>query len=177
MGLLEPTSGKIFIDDKLLSPSVDKSLLVDWRNIVAHVPQSIFLADATIAENIAIGVPKSEIDIERLENACASSQILEMIDSLPLKFDTFVGESGSRLSGGQRQRLAIARALYKQAKILVLDEATSALDSITEQSVAMYISASRDITVVMVSHKSSLCCAIRFQMSLFCHLIGNYKFF
>ena len=81
-----------------------------------------------------------------------------MIDSLPLKFDTFVGESGSRLSGGQRQRLAIARALYKQAKILVLDEATSALDSITEQSVLKCISLlPRDITVVMVSHnKSSL---------------------
>ena len=99
-----------------------------WWGAIAHVPQNIYLADSSIAENIAFGEPRHQIDQARVKQAAAQAQIASFIEGTPEGHDAFVGERGIRLSGGQRQRIGIARALYKHARVLVLDEATSALD-------------------------------------------------
>ena len=118
------------------------------------MPQSIFLADATIAENIAFGIPAELIDIERVRRAAQQARIAEFIESRPQSYSAMVGERGVRLSGGQRQRIGIARALYKQASVLIFDEATSALDNETEQSVMQAIEGlSADITLLIVAHR------------------------
>ena len=120
------------------------------------MPQSIFLADTTLLENIAFGLPPDAIDPERVRLAAQRAQICDFIDSMPLGFNSLVGERGVRLSGGQRQRIGIARALYKEASVLVLDEATSALDNSTERSVMDAIDGlSRDLTVLMIAHRLS----------------------
>jgi ATP-binding cassette subfamily B protein len=152
MGLLEPTIGEFLVDGEL----VQGEQIRRWRGAIAHVPQSIFLTDASIAENIAFGVPKGEINRARLEQVCQQAQIAGLIDSLKQGYDTLVGERGVRLSGGQRQRIGIARALYKQAVVLVLDEATSALDQATENEIMGCIDAlSSDLTIVMIAHRLS----------------------
>jgi ATP-binding cassette subfamily B protein len=118
------------------------------------VPQSIFLTDATIAENIAFCVPIEQIDRNGVEEAARRAQIHDFIASLPQGYQTTVGERGVRLSGGQRQRIGIARALYRKADVLVLDEATSALDMETETSVMEGIeSIGRDVTILVVAHR------------------------
>jgi len=157
MGLLTPTGGKISIDELLLE---DPKALIDrrqaWQTHIAHVPQTIFLADTSIAANIAFGVKSEQIDLERLYWAASSAQAIDFISSLPEGFNTIIGERGVRLSGGQRQRLGIARALYKEADILILDEATSALDTITEQSIIDSLwKLGRERTVMMVAHRIS----------------------
>jgi ABC-type multidrug transport system fused ATPase/permease subunit len=120
------------------------------------VPQSIFLADASIAENIALGVHKAEIDEGRLKQASEQAMITGLISSLANGYDTGVGERGVKLSGGQRQRIGIARALYKQAPILVFDEATSALDKSTEKEVMDAIDAlSKELTIIIIAHRLS----------------------
>lgn len=149
MGLLEPTSGQLLIDGQ-------KVPTLAWQANIAHVPQSIFLADASLAENIALGIPPEEIDRPRLEAAAREAQIGSFIDSLPTGLETTVGERGIRLSGGQRQRIGIARALYKQAPVLVLDEATSALDDATERAVMETLEGlSRELTIIMIAHRLS----------------------
>jgi ATP-binding cassette subfamily B protein len=149
MGLLEPTSGHLLIDGQAVST-------LAWQANIAHVPQVIFLADASLAENIALGIPREEVDRDRLEAAANAAQIGSFINSLPYRFETTVGERGIRLSGGQRQRIGIARALYKQAPVLVLDEATSALDDATERAVMETIEGlSRDLTIIMIAHRIS----------------------
>ena len=157
MGLLSPTKGEIRVDGILLEErngQIDRRQ--SWQRHLAHVPQSIFLADASIAENIAFGMAPEEIDRDRLSWAAASAQAEEFISKLPEGFNTPVGERGVRLSGGQRQRLGIARALYKQADVLVLDEATSALDTRTEEAVIDSLSRlGKGLTVVMVAHRLS----------------------
>ena len=135
MGLLEPTTGSILVDGKNLHDPKDPELLLAWRASIAHVPQSIYLADSSIAENIAFGVPIHEIDYSRVEDAAKQAQISGFIESSAEGYSSYVGERGIRLSGGQRQRIGIARALYKQANVVVLDEATSALDNDTEEAV------------------------------------------
>jgi ATP-binding cassette subfamily B protein len=123
---------------------------------VAHVPQSIYLADSSIAENIAFGVPRQAIDLDRVKQAAEQAQIAGFIESSPEGYASFVGERGIRLSGGQRQRIGIARALYKQARVIVLDEATSALDTRTEEAVMEAVEGlSRDLTMVMIAHRLS----------------------
>jgi len=157
MGLLMPTEGEILIDDRPISGS----RLRAWQRTIAHVPQNIFLADATLAENIAFGVPRDAIDLERVRQAARHAQIAGFIENRPEGYEAFVGERGIRLSGGQRQRIGIARALYKQASVLVFDEATSALDNATEQSVMDAIEGlSRDLTILIVAHRLSTveCC-------------------
>lgn len=150
MGLLTPTQGTFFVDDV----KIDRSNYRNWQANIAHVPQTIFLSDNTIAENIAFGVERSEIDYKRIRDACAMAQIDELIESWELKYETYVGERGVRLSGGQLQRVGIARALYKKSKFIVLDEATSALDNITEENVMNSISyISDDITLLIVAHR------------------------
>lgn len=150
MGLLTPVTGSFFVDNI----KIDSSNYRNWQLNIAHVPQTIFLSDNTIAENIAFGVSRSEIDYERLKIACAMAQIDELIESWEFKYDTPVGERGIRLSGGQLQRVGIARALYKESKFIVLDEATSALDNITEENVMNAISnISDDVTILIVAHR------------------------
>jgi ATP-binding cassette subfamily B protein len=152
LGLLQPTSGQILIDgEPLLGDKV-----FAWQKSLSHVPQVIYLADASIAENIAFGLPKEKIDIEQVRKAARLAQIAEHIESLEAGYDTFVGERGIRLSGGQRQRIGIARALYKNATVLVFDEATSALDDETEAELMKAIDGlSKDLTVIMIAHRLS----------------------
>ena len=120
------------------------------------MPQNIYLADTSIAENIAFGVPRDEIDFARVKQAASQAQIADFIESSSDGYDSFVGERGICLSGGQRQRIGIARALYKQARVLVLDEATSALDIDTEQALMDAIKVlSQELTIVMIAHRLS----------------------
>lgn len=150
VGLLEPTGGCVLIDDVPLSADTARA----WQAHIAHVPQAIFLADTTIAENIAFGVPPGEIDHGRIRRAAAQAQIADDIESWSKGYLTNVGERGVRLSGGQRQRIGIARALYRNCDVIVLDEATSALDAETEAAVMQAIDGlSRDITVLVVAHR------------------------
>ncbi|WP_368429765.1 ABC transporter ATP-binding protein [Sulfuricaulis sp.] len=150
MGLLMPTQGVLLVDGH---PIRGKRIRA-WQRSIAHVPQNIFLADTTLAENIAFGVPRGDIDMDRVRQVARQAQIAEFIESRPEGYNAYVGERGIRLSGGQRQRIGIARALYKQATVLVFDEATSALDNATEQSVMDAIAAlNRDLTVLLIAHR------------------------
>jgi ABC-type multidrug transport system fused ATPase/permease subunit len=152
MGLLTPIQGVLLVDGK--SCSGDR--LRAWQKTIAHVPQSIYLADNTLAENIAFGVPKGEIDMSRVRQAAQQAQISDFIESRPGGYESNVGERGIRLSGGQRQRIGIARALYKRAKVLVFDEATSALDNETELSVMEAIDGlDRDLTILLIAHRTT----------------------
>ncbi len=150
MGLLKPTQGQILVDGQSLSREHRRA----WQRTIAHVPQSIYLADTTVAENIAFGIPPSRIDLERVRRAAEQARIAEFIESRSDGYGTIVGERGVRLSGGQRQRIGIARALYKQASVLVFDEATSALDSTTELAVMEAIETfDRDLTILIIAHR------------------------
>lgn len=156
MGLLAPTAGRVLVDRNDLHDPNHPELLVAWRSAIAHVPQSIYLADSSIAENIAFGVPPDRIDMDRVKKAASQAQIDSFIESSSNGYESFVGERGIRLSGGQRQRIGIARALYKQARVLVLDEATSALDNNTEQALMSAINKlSKELTIVMIAHRLS----------------------
>ena len=122
----------------------------------AYLPQNIFLIDATIMENIAFSIPLSKIDVDRVIQAAKNSQLHDLIESWPDKYNTLVGERGVNLSGGQRQRIGIARALYKKASVIILDEATSSLDAKTEQEVIKSIdNLPENLTVIMVAHRIS----------------------
>jgi ATP-binding cassette subfamily B protein len=156
MGLLVPTGGRLLVDGQDLHVPQQPGQLAAWRAAIAHVPQSIYLSDSSIAENIAFGVPKQDIDLARVKAAADQAQISSFIESSIEGYASFVGERGIRLSGGQRQRIGIARALYKQACVLVLDEATSALDDETESSIMQAVnSLSKDLTVVIIAHRLS----------------------
>jgi ATP-binding cassette, subfamily B, bacterial PglK len=150
MGLLTPIQGELLVDGQAV---VGKRLRA-WQRTIAHVPQNIYLADASVAQNIAFGIPRHAIDIGRVREAARRAQIADFVESKPEGYDAFVGERGIRLSGGQRQRIGIARALYKSANVLVLDEATSALDNATEKSVMEAIEAlDRDLTILLIAHR------------------------
>ena len=152
MGLLQPTTGELKVDGEKIS----SNNLRAWQKHVAHVPQTIFLADGTIAENIAFGLPKDQIDEERVHQAAEQAQIHDIIQQMPNGYQTLVGERGVRLSGGQRQRLGIARAIYKKADVIIFDEATSALDNETEQAVMEAIDRlSSDLTILIIAHRLS----------------------
>lgn len=152
MGLLQPTNGCLEIDGRPITPLNNRA----WQTHIAHVPQTIFLADGSIEENIAFGVPCDQIDHARVQRAARQAQIAETIESWPKKYQTFVGERGIRLSGGQRQRIGIARALYKEADVIIFDEATSALDSETEYAVMKAIEGlSSDLTLLIIAHRLS----------------------
>ena len=150
MGLLSPGQGQVLVDGTPLFPDHVRG----WQAHLAHVPQAIFLADVSIAENIAFGIPSAQIDPQRVRAAARQAQIAEAIEAWPNGYDTLVGERGVRLSGGQRQRVGIARALYKQADVIVFDEATSALDNQTEAAVMEAIdSLHPDLTILIVAHR------------------------
>jgi ABC-type multidrug transport system fused ATPase/permease subunit len=152
MGLLIPCEGRLLVDQyPICGPSVRA-----WQRTIAHVPQNIYLSDSTLAENIAFGVSREKIDLERVRNAARQAQIADFIEGRREGYDALVGERGVRLSGGQRQRIGIARALYKRASVLILDEATSALDNATERSVMDSIDGlDRDLTVLLIAHRLS----------------------
>lgn len=150
MGLLDPVSGRILVDGEPINGTRRRA----WQQSVAHVPQTVYLADASFAENIAFGVPRDDIDMDRVKQAASQAQVADFIEGRPSGYDAFVGERGIRLSGGQRQRIGIARALYKRASVLVFDEATSALDNVTEKAVMSAIeNLDRDLTVVIIAHR------------------------
>ncbi|RST85200.1 ABC transporter ATP-binding protein [Aquibium carbonis] len=152
LGLLSPDSGHIRVDGVDLTDANRSA----WQARIAHVPQSIYLSDSTLAENIAFGVPAGQIDRARVAAAAAQAELAEVIEALPQGYDTPVGERGVRLSGGQRQRVGIARALYKRADVLVFDEATSALDTETESAVMGAIERlGRDLTIFIIAHRLS----------------------
>jgi ATP-binding cassette subfamily B protein len=152
MGLLDPSSGEIRVDGHSLTSSNKQS----WQMQVAHVPQSIFLIDGSIAENIAFGIPAEEIDKDRLREVCRLAELGEFIEGLPSGYSTSVGERGVRLSGGQIQRIGLARALYKNATVLVLDEATSALDDATEANIIEAVQRlGRGYTILMIAHRTT----------------------
>ena len=152
IGLLDPTKGKLFIDDILIN-SKNKS---GWQRNISVIPQNIFLNDASIAENIAIGIEKNKIDLEKIKKVTRQAQISDFIESKPNQYYEKVGERGVRLSGGQKQRIGIARALYREAKIILFDEATNQLDVDTETSIMNSIySLDKDITVILIAHRLS----------------------
>lgn len=156
MGLLRPTSGRLLVDGADLHDPSHPHRLLAWRAAVAHVPQNVYLADSSFAENIAFGVKSQQINMSRVRQAAAQAQIAGFIEASLEGYQSFVGERGIRLSGGQRQRIGIARALYKQARVLVFDEATSALDSSTEKAVMESIEfLSKELTIVMIAHRLS----------------------
>lgn len=152
MGLLYPSDGSLIIDDEIVTVKNHHA----WHAHIAHVPQDIFLADATIAENIAFGIHPDKINIDSVKEAAQKAQIASTIETWSKKYSTMVGERGVRLSGGQRQRIGIARALYKKSDVIVFDEATSALDNDTEQAVMDSIKdLSSELTLLIVAHRLS----------------------
>lgn len=149
LGLLKPEKGTILVDGK----DVFKNLSA-WQRNIGYIPQSIYLADETLRNNIAFGVPEKEIDDEKVLQALKLAQLGKLLRTLPLGLDTILGENGTRLSGGQRQRVGIARALYHDPEVLVMDEATSALDNITEKEITQAIEALKgDRTIVIIAHR------------------------
>jgi ABC-type multidrug transport system fused ATPase/permease subunit len=152
MGLLLPTKGQLLVD----GVSITEVNARNWQPHIAHVPQAIFLADTSVAENIAFGLRKEEIDYHRVIEAARKAQISDIIEKLPNKYQTLVGERGVRLSGGQRQRIGIARALYKKANVIIFDEATSALDVGTEEAVMQAIEGlSKYLTIFIIAHRQT----------------------
>lgn len=155
LGLFPPDKGYIKVDGVAL----DENNISQWHELVGYVPQDVFIADLTIAENIALGHNMENIDIEKVKRVIKQASIEDFVSSLPEGLNTFIGEGGSRISGGQRQRIGIARALYKDAEVLFFDEATSSLDSATEREINDSIRELSDkhkqLTIIIISHRQS----------------------
>jgi ATP-binding cassette subfamily B protein len=150
MGLLPPTEGELIIDEKVINNKNRRT----WYAHISHVPQSIYLSDGTIEDNIAFGVPKEKVDHEQVIKASQQAKISELINDWKEGYKTMVGERGVRLSGGQRQRIGIARALYKKVDVLIFDEATSALDNSTERSIMKSIEGlEKNLTILIIAHR------------------------
>jgi len=149
LGLLPPTKGEVLVDGVNIHDNIR-----DWQDKIGYIPQPVYLSDDSIRRNIAFGIADSEIDDGKVHTALRSAQLEELIESLPEKLETLVGEHGVRLSGGQRQRIGIARALYHDPAILVMDEATSALDNETESEITRAIT---DLhgqkTIIIIAHR------------------------
>ena len=177
MGLISPEKGELIIDQEIVNETNYRS----WQIRIAHVPQMIFLSDNTIIENIAFGEKKDNIDILKIKNAVERAQILDTIENLPDKYNTLIGERGVRLSGGQRQRIGIARALYKNADVIIFDEATSALDNETENDIINSIhNLDKNLTIIFVAHRLTtlkICDCIYELENGILHKHGNYDSF
>ena len=151
-GLFNPTDGKILVD----KVEINIENIKNWQKNIAIVPQTVFLNDESILKNIAIALDENSIDLEKVKKSAQLAQIYSFIESLPNKFNERVGERGIRLSGGQRQRMGIARALYRNAKVIILDEPTNALDVETEKLIMDSISKlGKEITLIMISHSDT----------------------
>lgn len=150
LGLLMPQKGEIYVDDTLITDNNKRG----WQDLLGFVPQSIFLSEGSIAENVAFGIPAHEINYEQVMKAIDLAHLTNLVNDLSEGIHTRVGERGVQLSGGQRQRIGIARALYNEADILIFDEATSALDGITEKII---MDAIHDFTgqktIIMIAHR------------------------
>ena len=154
MGLLEPNNGVIAIDGRDIYFENSKDKIISWRKNISHVPQSIFLKDASIYENIAFGVDKEKINKSRVRKVAELACIKSFIENVLGSYNNYVGEKGIKLSGGQLQRIGIARALYKEFSLLVMDEATSSLDSDTEKKIInTIINLKNKPTIIMIAHK------------------------
>ena len=163
LGLFCPTEGKILIDGIDVQSDID-----GWRKNLAYVPQSIYLIDGSIKENIALGVDASDVDIELLNKVIGMAELTEFVNNLPDGIGTSVGERGVMLSGGQRQRIGIARALYQQPDILILDEATSALDNDTEKSITdTILNLKGEITIISIAHRLSTLVDCDYKLEFF----------
>ncbi len=154
MAYLKPTSGNIFLDNIPLHQNNDRSQINNWQNQISYVPQEIYLKDDSIARNIAMLYSDEDINFDLLYEVCKKAQLTQFIESLENKYDTYVGEDGVFLSGGQKQRIGIARALYRQSKVIFLDEATSALDIETESKLIGELSKmTEDLTIIIIAHR------------------------
>jgi HlyD family secretion protein len=152
LGFLMPSSGRMLVGDIEVKKSNRKS----WQRHLGYVPQNIFLLDDTVTANIAFGVPEKEVDLQKVKEAARLANIDQFIESIPEQYNFVVGERGAMLSGGQKQRIGIARALYRDAEVLVLDEATSALDNITEREIiATILKLKASKTIIMIAHRLS----------------------
>ena len=152
---LREQEGRVLLDGVPLQPADDAS----WQKLVGYVPQDPYLLDGSLAENVAFGEDAAEIDRARVEDALRAASLGPLLDSLPSGIDTVIGEFGGTVSGGQRQRIAIARALYRNAAVLVLDEATSALDAETERDVIetmRAVTADRSKTLLVIAHRGAI---------------------
>lgn len=150
LGLLTPQQGGIYVDNIRITADNKRA----WQDLLGFVPQSIFLSEGSIAENIAFGIPAKDISLKQVNKALNLANLTELVEQLPDGVNTKVGERGVQLSGGQRQRIGIARALYHEAEVLVFDEATSALDGITEKIVMDAIHEfSGQKTIIMIAHR------------------------
>ena len=152
LGLLKPQRGELIVDDYSIIDLDQRA----WRAGIAHVPQNIFLSDGTFLQNIAFGVPPEKVDILKVKRAAKMACLSDFIESRPNGYQDLIGEKGLRLSGGQRQRIGIARALYKNASLIIFDEATSALDNVTEREVMKTVrDLSDSVTVILIAHRIS----------------------
>ncbi len=172
LGLIQPTKGKIFVDGNLINSGHNPKKIIN----ISHVPQTINLSDLSIKQNIAYGIPEGEINLERVKECAKLAAIDDFINKLNYKYNHIIGEKGIKISGGQRQRIGIARALYKDASIIILDEATSALDKRTEELVLQSLkSYKKDLTIILITHKLS---TIKFFDNVFeikdgCLIVGK----
>jgi ATP-binding cassette, subfamily B, bacterial PglK len=151
LGLLEPYEGQVLYNSKTI-----QGLLGEWRAHVAYLPQQVFLIDDTLRKNVALGCEYGEIDNFKVDDALRKARLTELVEQLPKKLDTVLGERGVRLSGGQRQRVALARAFYHERSVLVMDEATSALDKETENEIVNEIRQLKgEKTMIIIAHRLS----------------------
>jgi ATP-binding cassette subfamily C protein len=151
IGLLEPSTGEILIDDNNIGTKK-----ISWQKQLGYVPQDVYLLDDTIRNNITFGIEKEEIDEKLLSDVIEKSQLKNLVNSLPKKLDTLIGDRGARLSGGEKQRIGIARALYNKPKVIVFDEATSALDIYNENKILKEIYENKkDKTLIIISHRNN----------------------
>ena len=153
LGFIPPDSGQILIDGKVL----DKSNLDSWFQQIGYVRQDIFIVDGSLAENVAFGIDNAGMDLSKVNECLKKAQLTEFVNNLHNGIHTSIGERGAKISGGQRQRIGIARALYRDVKVLFFDEATSSLDSKTEREITESIKKlqSSGLTTVIIAHRES----------------------